>query len=187
MLNVDLHHRRYNFCFYIGIAIWTRAGSTKEFYVAEVGFLPYQWHGYRHFLRLDVSSLIYLDGRSDLIYGLRWSRLPHGMDRRIRLAGLYSLRPYLRKFGKFMHARLLLVTVLFQYCAYGSRSLCHHRFLYLCSRTDERCWRCIFTLLKCKYWNGRGHRHDHRIVLRCSGRYERYHLYPGSTILYCSS
>ena len=74
------------FALYIGIAIWTRAGSTKEFYVAGGGVSSLA-NGMAT-ARLDVGSLIYLDGRSDLIYGLRWSRLPHGMDRRIRLAGL---------------------------------------------------------------------------------------------------
>ena len=57
------------FALYIGIAIWARAGSTQEFYVAGGGVSPLSKR-YGHCRRLDVCRLVYLDGRPDFIYGL---------------------------------------------------------------------------------------------------------------------
>ena len=50
-----------SFSLYIGIAIWSRAGSTKEFYVAGGGVHPIaNWYG--NCSRLDVSRLVYFHG-----------------------------------------------------------------------------------------------------------------------------
>ena len=49
------------FSLYIGIAIWSRAGSTKEFYVAGGGRISIgKWISYCG--RLDVRSFIYFHG-----------------------------------------------------------------------------------------------------------------------------
>ncbi len=54
------------FLVYVSIAIWARAGSTKEFYVAGGSVKPNrQWNGNGG--RLDVSGFIYIDGRANRV------------------------------------------------------------------------------------------------------------------------
>jgi cation/acetate symporter len=55
-----------SFSLYIGIAIWSRAGSTKEFYVAGGGVHPIA-NGYGNGSRLDVSGLVYIHGRDYIV------------------------------------------------------------------------------------------------------------------------
>ena len=58
-----------SFSLYIGIAIWSRAGSTKEFYCCgRRGQSGRQRHGNRS--RLDVSGKLYLDGRYHRLFRL---------------------------------------------------------------------------------------------------------------------
>jgi len=47
------------FAMYIGIAIWARAGSTKEFYIAG-----------GNCSRLDECSFFYFNGGIDFFYGV---------------------------------------------------------------------------------------------------------------------
>ena len=62
-----------SFALYIGIAIWSRASHTRDFYVAGGGVQPdRQRHGDRG--RLDVRCVVHLDGRPDLVPGLRRQR-----------------------------------------------------------------------------------------------------------------
>ena len=58
-----------SFGLYIGIAIWSRAGSTNEFYVAGGGVHPNcQRHGYRR--GLDECGFLHFHGRNHRLYGL---------------------------------------------------------------------------------------------------------------------
>jgi cation/acetate symporter len=57
----------FTFALYIGIAIWARAGSTKEFYVAGGASTRCQRHGDRG--GLDVRGLVHLHGRPDRLHG----------------------------------------------------------------------------------------------------------------------
>jgi cation/acetate symporter len=88
-----------SFTLYIGIAIWTRAGSTKEFYVAGGGVSPLangmataaDWMSAASFI--SMAGLISFAGYDGSVYLMGWT------GGYVLLALL--LAPYLRKFGKF--------------------------------------------------------------------------------------
>ena len=88
-----------SFLLYIGIAVWARAGSTKEFYVAGGGVPPIangmataaDWMSAASFISL--AGLISFIGRDGSAYLMGWT------GGYVLLALL--LAPYLRKFGKF--------------------------------------------------------------------------------------
>jgi cation/acetate symporter len=87
------------FAIYIGIAIWSRAGSTKEFYVAGGGVHPVangmataaDWMSAASFI--SMAGLISFMGYDGAVYLMGWT------GGYVLLALL--LAPYLRKFGKF--------------------------------------------------------------------------------------
>jgi len=88
-----------SFALYIGIAIWARAGSTKEFYVAGGGVNPItngmataaDWMSAASFI--SMAGLIAAGGYANSTYLMGWT------GGYVLLAML--LAPYLRKFGKF--------------------------------------------------------------------------------------
>lgn len=88
-----------SFALYIGIAIWARAGSTKEFYVAGGGVHPVangmataaDWMSAASFI--SMAGLISFMGYDGAVYLLGWT------GGYVLLA--LCLAPYLRKFGKF--------------------------------------------------------------------------------------
>lgn len=87
------------FALYIGIAVWSRAGSTKEFYVAGGGVSPLangmataaDWMSAASFI--SMAGLISFAGYDGSVYLMGWT------GGYVLLALL--LAPYLRKFGKF--------------------------------------------------------------------------------------
>lgn len=87
------------FAIYIGIAIWSRAGSTKEFYVAGGGVSPLanglataaDWMSAASFI--SMAGLISFMGYDGSVYLMGWT------GGYVLLALL--LAPYMRKFGKF--------------------------------------------------------------------------------------
>lgn len=87
------------FSIYIGIAIWSRAGTTSEFYVAEGAVNPFMngmataadWMSAASFL--SMAGLISFMGYDGAVYLMGWT------GGYVLLALL--LAPYLRKFGKF--------------------------------------------------------------------------------------
>jgi cation/acetate symporter len=87
------------FALYIGIAIWSRAGSTKEFYIAGGGVSPLangmataaDWMSAASFI--SMAGLISFMGYDGSVYLMGWT------GGYVLLALL--LAPYLRKFGKF--------------------------------------------------------------------------------------
>jgi cation/acetate symporter len=88
-----------SFALYIGIAIYTRAGSTQEFYVAGGGVSPLangmataaDWMSAASFI--SMAGLISFSGYDGSVYLMGWT------GGYVLLALL--LAPYLRKFGKF--------------------------------------------------------------------------------------
>ena len=88
-----------SFVLYIGIAIWSRAGSTKDFYVAGGGVHPLvngmataaDWMSAASFI--SMAGIIAFMGRDGAVYLMGWT------GGYVLLALL--LAPYLRKFGRF--------------------------------------------------------------------------------------
>ncbi|WP_417506001.1 sodium:solute symporter family protein [Marinomonas gallaica] len=88
-----------SFALYFGIAIWARAGSTKEFYVAGGGVHPVMngmataadWMSAASFI--SMAGLIASGGYANSTFLMGWT------GGYVLLAML--LAPYLRKFGKF--------------------------------------------------------------------------------------
>jgi cation/acetate symporter len=88
-----------SFAVYIGIAIWSRAGSTNEFYIAGGGVSPLangmataaDWMSAASFI--SMAGLISFSGYDGSVYLMGWT------GGYVLLALL--LAPYLRKFGKF--------------------------------------------------------------------------------------
>ena len=89
----------FTFAIYIGIAIWARAGSTKEFYVAGGGVHPIangmataaDWMSAASFI--GMAGLIAFMGYGGSVFLMGWT------GGYVILAML--LAPYLRKYGKF--------------------------------------------------------------------------------------
>ena len=87
------------FSLYIGIAIWSKAGSTKDFYVAGTGVSPIangmataaDWMSAASFI--SMAGLISFMGYDGSVFLMGWT------GGYVLLALL--LAPYLRKFGKF--------------------------------------------------------------------------------------
>ncbi len=87
------------FTLYIGIAVWARAGTTKEFYVAGGGINPIangmataaDWMSAASFI--SMAGLIAFMGYGGSVFLMGWT------GGYVLLAML--LAPYLRKFGKF--------------------------------------------------------------------------------------
>ena len=87
------------FTLYIGIAIWSRAASTKDFYVAGGGVSPLangmataaDWMSAASFI--SMAGIISFAGYDGAVYLMGWT------GGYVLLALL--LAPYLRKFGKF--------------------------------------------------------------------------------------
>lgn len=88
-----------SFALYIAIAIWARAGSTKDFYVASGGVHPIpngmataaDWMSAASFI--SMAGLISFLGYDGSVYLMGWT------GGYVLLA--LCLAPYLRKFGKF--------------------------------------------------------------------------------------
>ena len=87
------------FALYIGIAIWSRASTTKDFYVAGTGVHPVangmataaDWMSAASFI--SMAGLISFMGYDGAVYLLGWT------GGYVLLALL--LAPYLRKYGKY--------------------------------------------------------------------------------------
>ena len=88
-----------SFSLYIGIAIWSRAGSTKEFYVAGGGVHPIangmataaDWMSAASFI--SMAGIISFGGYDGSVYLMGWT------GGYVLLALLVA--PYLRNFGKY--------------------------------------------------------------------------------------
>ena len=88
-----------SFALYIGIAIWSKVGTTKEYYIAGSGVHPVangmataaDWMSAASFI--SMAGLISFIGRDGAVYLMGWT------GGYVLLALL--LAPYLRKFGKY--------------------------------------------------------------------------------------
>ena len=130
-----------SFALYIGIAIWSRASTTGEFYVAGKGVNPVvngmataaDWMSAASFI--SMAGLIAFLGYGGSVYLMGWT------GGYCLLAML--LAPYLRKYGKFtvpefIGDRYYSKTARDQ-IAYRCCYLPDLHFLHLCCRPDARC------------------------------------------------
>ncbi|MEM1113848.1 MAG: sodium:solute symporter family protein [Pseudomonadota bacterium] len=91
----------FTFALYVGIAIWARAGSTKDFYVAGGGIHPVQngmataadWMSAASFISMAGLIALSYGGYGGSVFLMGWT------GGYVILAML--LAPYLRKYGKF--------------------------------------------------------------------------------------
>jgi cation/acetate symporter len=74
------------FAIYIGIAIWSRAGTTKEFYVAGGGVPPLANGMATAADWMSAASFISMAGLISFL-GYDGQRLPDGLDGRLRAPG----------------------------------------------------------------------------------------------------
>lgn len=170
-----------SFALYIGIAIWSRASSTKDFYVAGGGVHPVvngmataaDWMSAASFI--SMAGIISFVGRDGSVYLLGWT------GGYVLLA--FLLAPYLRKFGRFtvpdfigeryysraarIVAVVCLIFVSFTYVAGQMRGVGIVFFSLFRSRRQYRCH----------------HRYGSGIHVRRTRRNERHHLHPGCAIL----
>ena len=93
-----------SFALYIGIALWSKASSTNEFYIAGGGVHPIangmataaDWMSAASFI--SMAGIISFMGRDGAVYLMGWT------GGYVLLALL--LAPYLRKFGKYTEPSL---------------------------------------------------------------------------------
>ena len=170
-----------SFALYIGIAIWSRASSTKDFYVAGGGVHPVvngmataaDWMSAASFI--SMAGIISFVGRDGSVYLLGWT------GGYVLLA--FLLAPYLRKFGRFTvpdfigeryysrAARIVAVVCLI------------FNFIHLCCWSNARGRHCFFSLFRSRRQYRCHHRYGSGIHVRRTRRNERHHLHPGCTIL----
>ena len=120
------------FALYLGIAIWSRAGSTDEFYVAGGGVSPLangmataaDWMSAASFI--SMAGIISFVGRDGSVYLMGWT------GGYVLLALL--LAPYLRIYRAGFRRR----PILFRPGACGRCHLHPFCFLHLCGRTNAR-------------------------------------------------
>ena len=170
-----------SFALYIGIAIWSRASSTNEFYVAGKGVNPVangmataaDWMSAASFI--SMAGLISFLGKDGAVYLMGWT------GGYVLLALL--LAPYLRKFGQYtvpdfigtryysktarLVAVLCLIFISFTYVAGQMRGvgIVFSRFLEVEINVGV-----IIGMIV--------------VFLLCSfGRHERYYLYSSCSIL----
>ncbi len=72
------------FALYIGIAIWARAGSTSEFYIAGGGVHPIANGMATAADWMSAASFYFQWQVSFSFIGLRWWCIPNGLDRWLR-------------------------------------------------------------------------------------------------------
>ena len=124
------------FTLYIGIAIWSRASSTKEFYVAGEGVSPIangmataaDWMSAASFI--SMAGIISFAGYDGSVYLMGWT------GGYVLLALL--LAPYLRKFGQFTVPDFIGDRYYSKHRTSGCRVLRLDCFLYLYRRSNAR-------------------------------------------------
>lgn len=169
-----------SFVLYIGIAVWSKASSTGEFYVAGKGVHPVangmataaDWMSAASFI--SMAGLIAFLGYDGSVYLMGWT------GGYVLLALL--LAPYLRKFGKFtvpefigdryysdaarVVAVICLIVISFTYVAGQMRGV-----------------GIVFALPRRRYHDRALRRHGDRLRLRRARWDEGHHVHAGGAVL----
>ena len=169
------------FALYIGIALRTRAGSTKDFYVAGGGVPPLangmataaDWMSAASFI--SMAGLISFMGYDGSVYLMGWT------GGYVLLALL--LAPYLRKFGKFTVPDFVGTATTRAPRPRRRGRLRHLRLLHLRGGPDA--WRRgrVRTLPRGRGADRGRDRHGDRPGVRGPRRHEGDHLHPGRAVL----
>ena len=146
-----------SFALYIGIAIWSRAAHTRDFYVAGGGVSPLangmataaDWMSAASFI--SMAGLISFMGRDGAVYLMGWT------GGYVLLALL--LAPYLRKFGKFTVPDFIGDRYYSQTARAGGRHLRDLRLVHLRRRADARRRHRLLALPRGRHQPGRRDRH----------------------------
>ena len=171
------------FGLYIGIAIWAKAGSTADFYVAGHDIHPTlngmataaDWMSAASFL--SMAGLIAFLGYGGSVYLMGWT------GGYVLLALL--LAPYLRGIRQVHRPGFRRRPLLQQGRADHRRRLRAIRQLHLYRRADERRRRGVFRLPRHSVQLGHRHRLGDRLRLCRAGRNEGHHLHSGRAICAC--
>ena len=171
----------FTFAIYIGIAIWARAGTTKDFYVAGGGVHPIangmataaDWMSAASFI--SMAGLIAFMGYGGSVFLMGWT------GGYVLLAML--LAPYLRKFGKFTVPEFIgdryyskaarIVAVICLIVASVTYVIGQMKGIGVA----------FSRFLEVDYDHRPVDRYGHRIYLRGDGRHEGHHVYADRTIL----
>ena len=160
------------FALYIGIAIWARAGSTKEFYVAGGGVPPLangmataaDWMSAASFI--SMAGIISFAGYDGGVYLMGWT------GGYVLLA--LCLAPYLRKFGKFTVPDFIGD----RYYSQTARTVAVICAIFICFTYIAGQMRGVGVVFsRFLHWYG------DCFLLRSVGRHERHYLYSSCAVL----
>ena len=133
-----------SFSLYIGIAIWSRAGSTKEFYVAGGGVTPLangmataaDWMSAASFI--SMAGIIAFAGYDASVYLMGWT------GGYVILAML--LAPLFKKIRQIYRPRFYRRSLLLSNCQTNRRILRYICLLRLCLRPNAGRRHCVLSL-----------------------------------------
>ena len=132
------------FSLYIGIAIWSKAKSTNDFYVAGKGVNPIangmataaDWMSAASFL--SMAGLIAFMGRDGSVYLMGWT------------GGLcpfsFVISSIFKKVWSIHCSRFHRDSILFKHCTIGWCTLLDSYFIYLYRGSNARRWYCFFKI-----------------------------------------
>jgi hypothetical protein len=170
-----------SFSLYIGIAIWSRAGSTNEFYVAGGGVHPIangmataaDWMSAASFI--SMAGIIAFMGYDGAVYLMGWT------GGYVILALL--LAPYLRKFGQFTVPDFIGTRYYSTTARVVAGGLSDPDFVYLRRGTNARRRHRLLPVPQHPDFLGRHCWYGHRLYVRRSGWHEGHHLHPSGSVL----
>jgi len=170
-----------SFVLYIGIALWTKATSTADFYAAEQSIHPIlngmatgsDWLSAASFI--SMAGMISFMGRDGSMYLMGWT------GGYVLLAMLIA--PYLRKYGKFTIPQFIGDRYYSQRRARHRAMLRDLHLLHLRCRADARRRHCLRALFGDGHQYRRRRRHGLGLHLLHHGRHEGDHLHPSCPVL----
>ena len=166
-----------SFALYIGIAFWSKAQGTGDFYVAGKHVHPVANGMATAADWMSAASFISMAG-TDRLPRLRRLRVLDGLDGGLRAprVAARAVPPEVRQVhGPRVHRRALLLAD-----RPGRRGrLPHHHLVHLCRGPDARRRHRLLALPRRGHHHGPAGGHGRRVLLRRARRHEGDHLHPG--------